>query len=75
LIAASARCWNCSQKKDGLAKLSLGVAIFLIAQLGGYLNRKCDRAPGFETLWKGYARFSDMVEIIKLDRVAKSKKR
>ncbi len=63
------------KKKDGLTKLSLGVAILLIAQLGGYLNRKCDRVPGFETLWKGYARFSDMVEIIKLDRVAKSKKR
>lgn len=51
------------------------MAIILIAQLGGYLNRKCDRVPGFETLWKGYARFSDMVEIIKLDRIAKSKKR
>lgn len=63
------------KKKDGLTKLSLGTAIILIAQLGGYLNRKCDHVPGFETLWKGYARFSDMVEIIKLDRVAKSKKR
>ena len=63
------------QKKRRLTKLSLGAAILLIAQLGGYLNRKCDRVPGFETLWKGYARFSDMVEIIKLDRVAKSKKR
>lgn len=62
-------------KKKLLTKLSLGTAIILIAQLGGYLNRKRDRGPGFETLWKGYARFSDMVEIIKLDRVAKSKKR
>lgn len=58
-----------------MAKLSLGSAIILIAQLGGYLNRKRDRGPGFETLWKGYARFSDMVEIMKLDGVAKSKKR
>ncbi len=47
----------------------------IIAQLGGYLNRKCDRVPGFETLWKGYTRFSDMVEIIKLERTATSKKR
>jgi hypothetical protein len=62
------------KKKDGLTKLSLGAAVLLIAQLGGYLNRKCDHVPGFETLWKGYARFSDMVKIINLDRAAKSKK-
>ena len=58
-----------------MIQLSLGAAIILIAQLGGYLNRKRDRAPGFETLWKGYARFSDMVEIIKLERADTSKKR
>ena len=57
-----------------MTKLSLGAAIIIIAQLGGYLNRKCDGRPGFETLWKGYTRFSDMVEIIKLERAAKSKK-
>jgi hypothetical protein len=34
-----------------------------IAQLGGYLNRKCDGPPGFESLWRGYARFHDMVYI------------
>ena len=45
----------------------------LIAQLGGYLKRKCDGAPGFESLWKGYARFSDMVELIMLERTARSK--
>jgi hypothetical protein len=37
-----------------------------IAQLGGYLNRKCDGPPGFESLWRGYARFHDMVLMIKL---------
>jgi hypothetical protein len=58
-----------------MTKLSLGAAIIMIAQLGGYLNRKCDGAPGFESLWKGYTRFSDMVKIIKLERAAKSKKR
>ena len=40
--------------------------MIVIAQLGGYLNRKCDRHPGFESLWKGYARFYDMVQIIRL---------
>jgi len=34
--------------------------MIVIAQLGGYLNRKCDGPPGFESLWKGYARFHDM---------------
>ena len=63
------------KKKGGITKLTLGAALLLIAQLGGYLNRKCDHVPGFETLWKGYARFSDMAEILKLDRVANSKKR
>ena len=63
------------KKKRDIAKLSLGEAIVLIAQLGGYLKRKCDGPPGFETLWKGYARFSDMVEIIRLERAANSKKR
>jgi hypothetical protein len=63
------------KKKGDVTKLTLGTAIILIAQLGGYLNRKRDRAPGFESLWKGYARFSDMVKIINLDRAAKSKKR
>jgi len=61
------------KKETDLTKLSLGAAIILIAQLGGYLNRKCDGVLGFETLWKGYARFSDMVKIIRLQRAGKSK--
>ena len=47
----------------------------LIAQLGGYLNRKCDGHHGFESLWRGYARFHDMVLIIKLRRAAESRRR
>ena len=37
-----------------------------IAKLGGYLNRRCDGPPGFQSLWKGYARFNDMVQIYRL---------
>jgi hypothetical protein len=48
--------------------------MIIIAQLGGYLNRKCDGVPGFESTWRGYARFSDMVEIIRLDRASKNPK-
>ena len=40
--------------------------MIIIAKLGGYLDRKCDGVPGFESLWRGYARFCDMVEIIML---------
>ena len=65
------------EKKQTATKLSLGAALILIAQLGGYLNRKCkgDGPPGFEVFWKGYSRFSDMVEIIRLQRSAKPRKR
>lgn len=37
-----------------------------IAKLGGYLNRKCDGPPGFGSLWRGYARFYDMVLALRL---------
>ena len=47
--------------------------MIIIAQLGGYLDRKCDGVPGFESMWRGYARFGDMVKIITLDRAVKSK--
>lgn len=38
--------------------------MIIIAQLGGYLNRRCDGPPGFESMWKGYSRFHDMVRIM-----------
>ena len=60
-------------KKKNQKKCSLGQAMILIAQLGGYLNRKCDGVPGFESLWRGYARFCDMVKIVTLDQAVKSK--
>ena len=46
-----------------------------IAQLGGYLNRTCDGHPGFESLWRGYARFHDMVYILRLRRTAELRRR
>lgn len=55
-------------KPTRVTKLCLGEAITLIAQLGGYLNRKCDGPAGFETLWRGYARFCDMVDVIRLQQ-------
>jgi hypothetical protein len=47
---------------------TLGEALIVIAQLGGYLNRKCDGNPGYEVLWKGYAQFRSMVKMVGLLR-------
>jgi hypothetical protein len=40
-------------KKKDQKKCSLGQAMIMIAQLGGYLDRKCDGVPGFESMWRG----------------------
>jgi Transposase DNA-binding/Transposase Tn5 dimerisation domain len=32
-----------------------------VAELGGFLGRKCDAEPGWQTLWRGYRRLEDMV--------------
>ena len=32
-----------------------------VAELGGFLGRKCDAEPGWQTLWRGYQRLQDMV--------------
>ncbi len=55
--------------------MTLGAAIIIIAQLGGYLNRPCDGVPGFECLRRGYTRFSDMVKIRKLEAIAQAEKK
>jgi hypothetical protein len=44
------------------APLTLPQAVALIAKLGGYLGRSCDRAPGWLVLWRGYTRLCAMVE-------------
>jgi hypothetical protein len=37
-----------------------------IARLGGYLDRKCDGPPGWQTLWKGWMRVMDVLEGVHL---------
>ena len=49
--------------------------MIIIAQLGGYLDRKAHGPAGFESMWKGYTRFSDMVRIIVLSRPLKTRRR
>ena len=41
---------------------SLGEAVRWIAQLGGFLGRKRDGAPGVQVLWRGWRRLQDMAE-------------
>ena len=37
-----------------------------IARLGGYLDRKSDGPPGWQTLWKGWIRVMDVLEGVHL---------
>jgi Transposase DNA-binding/Transposase Tn5 dimerisation domain len=37
-----------------------------VARLGGYLGRKCDGPPGWQTLWRGYQRLADILLGIEL---------
>lgn len=41
------------------SKPSLGELILLVAELGGYLNRKADGPPGAQAIWQGMARVTD----------------
>jgi hypothetical protein len=47
--------------------------MIIIAKLGGYLHRRCDRPPGFECLWKGYAILTTMVKIMQRYHASDSK--
>lgn len=41
-----------------------------VARLGGYLGRKCDGPPGWQTLWRGYQRLADILLGVELARPA-----
>lgn len=43
-----------------VATLGLREAVRRIAQLGGFLGRKCDGEPGVQTLWRGLQHFEDI---------------
>lgn len=50
------------QKKRLKPPNSLGDAVQLVAQLGGYLARKSDPPPGHQLMWHGYAVLAMMCE-------------
>jgi hypothetical protein len=52
--------WKVVRREDPPAKPpSLGVFVRLVAQLGGYVNRKRSDPPGPQTLWIGLQRMHD----------------
>lgn len=43
-----------------------------VARLGGYLGRKCDGPPGWQTLWRGYQRLADILLGVELARASEA---
>jgi hypothetical protein len=43
-----------------------------VAKLGGYLGRKCDGPPGWQTLWRGYQRLADILLGVQLAQTSES---
>ena len=50
---------------DGWTQRNLWISI---ARLGGFLARKSDGTPGWQTLWRGWSRLQEMTEGAKLHR-------
>ena len=51
--------YQISKRKPATSMPSLGEMIVMVAELGGYLNRKHDGPPGPQTLWIGLQRTRD----------------
>ena len=45
-----------------------GEVILAVGRLGGHMNRKSDGLPGWQTLWRGMARLTTLVEGYRLGR-------
>lgn len=45
-------------------KLSIGKAIQIIAQLGGFLGRKSDGEPGMMSIWRGWRNLHERIEFM-----------
>ena len=59
-----------SHRRSYPTPMSLHDAVVEIAILGGYQNRSCDGPPGWITLWRGYQRFTALLEGYLLARAA-----
>lgn len=54
------------QEQEPVAQLSIGRFLRAVAQMGGFLGRKSDGEPGWQTLWKGWVRLQWKVEGMRL---------
>jgi hypothetical protein len=56
------------QEALGLPQAGWTVRQFVraVAELGGFLGRKCDGEPGWKTLWRGYRKLRGMLEGVRL---------
>jgi len=49
--------------KKPLAKpINISDCVTLLARLGGYLDRKSDRPPGAEVIWRGWLKLADLLK-------------
>ena len=53
-------------KKKKCECKTINEAIKIIALLGGYQGRKCDKHPGFQIIWNGLEKLYSMVFTIEL---------
>jgi hypothetical protein len=48
------------------ASWTVATFVLAVAQLGGFLGRKCDGRPGWKVLWRGYQKLHSLVEGVRL---------
>jgi Transposase DNA-binding/Transposase DDE domain len=56
----------CKSFQLDITTLSIGSFWRMVARMGGFINRKSDGEPGWQTLWRGWLRLMDMWEAIML---------
>jgi hypothetical protein len=50
----------------GAASWTVAAFVSGVAQLSGFLGRKCDGQPGWKVLWRGYKKLQSLVEGVRL---------
>jgi Transposase DNA-binding/Transposase Tn5 dimerisation domain len=59
-------CHHLGQGQPPLKPPTLGEAVLMLAQLGGFLARRGDGVPGVKTIWRGFSRLTDLVTMWRL---------
>ena len=54
------------KQPDPSCSPTMGDFVIMIAQLGGYINKKSQGPPGSKTLWRGMAQFETIVDAYKI---------